>query len=323
MPNSANRGPERPGLVATATQVARRVADDANLGDLVILVDRPGSSTQVIGSSGTGVIRAAVSVAAANGNDAAWRDVPTGSGAVVPLDRFAEVVVGAAAPVGVRQVHIARAHARALVLWFETRDGVATEEQRREVVAQLERAGLDEDALIAEAGRTVQSSAPAPVAHAAVGDPDAVLGMLDADGFAEAMAAFDRDEATLTVVDIDDYPSIVAQWGTTVASLVAEVVAGRLADNCRRIDRIGHVADDRFAILFGEMDRSAVLQVAKRIMAAFSEPLGLEQGPATVSATVAVVHQAGLVDLDEMMESAVDALASSRRGGPGRLIVAD
>ena len=308
MPNSANRGPDRPGLVATATQVARLVADDASLGDLVILVDQPGKSTQVIGSSGTGVIRAAVSVAAANGNDAAWRDVPTGTGAVVPLDRFAEVVVGAAAPVGVRQVHIARAHDRALVLWFETRDGVATEAQRHDVVAQLERAALDEDALLAEAGRTSASAAPAPAAQAAVGDPEAVLGML---------------EATLTVVDIVDYPSIVALWGAITASMVAEVVAGRLADNCRRVDRIGHVADDRFAILFGEMERSAVLQVAKRIMAAFSEPLGLEEGPATVSATVAVVHQAGLVDLDEMMESAVDALASSRRGGPGRLIVAD
>ena len=98
-------------------------------------------------------------------------------------------------------------------------------------------------------------------------------------------------------------------------------VADRLVASCRSTDLVARIGSDTFAILFGEIDRATALVVSKRLVTVIAEPLPAEVGPEAVSATIALSHQFGLVDTEELLDSANDALASGKRAGRGRLFL--
>ena len=85
------------------------------------------------------------------------------------------------------------------------------------------------------------------------------------------------------------------------------------------IARIGH---DRFVVLLGDVPRSEVMVVAKRLMAAIAAPLPDGSGPAAVTATAALAYQDGLVDLEELYDAAESAVRSGKRSGGGKLVLA-
>ena len=62
--------------------------------------------------------------------------------------------------------------------------------------------------------------------------------------------------------------------------------------------------------------------IAKRLAAAVAAPLPDDLGPDSVTATTALAHQSGLVDLEEMFDSAAAAVASGKRSGTGKLVLA-
>lgn len=315
-------------LAAATAATARAIADPAH-GVLVVVV-RPGTDDHhVIGGGGTGFLRAAVSVAAAAGNDRAWRDAPDRDTAAHPVRALPEVIAAAAEADGARVAHTGCVRVdgtiESVAIWFESWQGVAAEDTRRAVLHELAAAGERERTR--RAG-TAQQTAPVAALMADRGfdpadpDLDAVTGLFHADRFASTVAGYDRDEAMLVLLDLDGFERVRAEWGDDACDRVVRIVADRLALNCRRHDTIARLGDDRFAVLFGELDRSEVVQIAKRLQSAIAEPLPAGTGPDHVTATVALAHQVGLVDLDEMLESAADALASGKRSGSGRLVLA-
>ncbi|MFP5487273.1 MAG: GGDEF domain-containing protein [Acidimicrobiia bacterium] len=321
-------GPVHDRLLAAAAAATTRAVSDPAQGVLVIVVHPAATDHQVIAGGGTGVLRAAVSVAAAAGNDRAWRDAPDGDTAERPVRALPEVIAAAAEADGVRAVHVGCVRTdeaiESVAIWFETWQGVADADTRRSVLRDLAAAGQQErdrrasivaaepDAEEAPSGREFDPSDPAL---------DALTGTLRAERFAQVLDEYDRDEAIIVLLDLDGFASVASDWDDATSDAVLREIADRLAANCRRDDVIARLGHDRFAILFGHVDRSEVVQIAKRLLASVAEPLP-GPGPERVTATVALSHQVGLIDLDDMLESAADALASGKRAGAGRLVLA-
>jgi diguanylate cyclase (GGDEF)-like protein len=322
-------GPSDDPLLTSAAAATTRAVDDASQGVLVVVL-RPGADdVQVISGGGTGVLRAAVSVAVAAGNDRLWREAPHGDTVECSVRALPEVIAAAAEAGGVRSVHtgcIRRGEELdAVAVWFETWNGVAGREERRRTLDDLEHA-----ALIAAEHRAMHVAEEATAA-VVVGprtwdaeDPrlDASTGTLTAEAFADAVDEFDGDEATMLVIDLDGFSEVAATWGTETSDAVLRTVVDRLLGSLRRGDLVARIEHDRFAVLLGEADRSSVMQIGKCILNEIAEPLPSDLGPTCVTATVALAHQSGLVDLEDMFDSALAAVASGKRSGTGRLVLA-
>lgn len=325
-------GPVHDHLLASAAAAASRVVGDPSQGVLVIVVHPSASDHQVVAGGGTGVLRAAVSVAAAAGNDRAWRHAPDRDTHEQPVRALPEVISAAAEADGVRAVHAGCVRVgdtiESVAIWFETWEGVASHADRLAVLAELAAAGERER----ERRAAIAATTPAVVVEEAgprqfdPDDPelDPLTGLVRAERFEQMLADYERDEAMLVLLDLDGFAAVGAEWGASAGDRVLREIADRLVANCRRDDVIARLAHDRFAVLFGDVDRSEVVQIAKRLLAVVAEPLPRDagDGPDRVTATVALSHQVGLVDLDEMLESASDALESGKRAGAGRLVLA-
>ena len=326
-------GPVHDELLVAAATITTQAVDDPSHGVLVVVVRPEAPDHQVIAGGGTGILRAAVSVATAAGNDRAWRDAPHGDTAEQPVRALPEVIAAAAEADGVRAVHTGCVRVdgtiESVAIWFETWNGVAAPEQRRSALTALAEAGERERARRAAvtAAAPAVSAADLPTAARREFDPgdpelDPVTGLLRVDRFDELLSDFDRDEAMLVLLDLDGFAAVAEDWGDDVSDQVVREIADRLVSNCRRDDVIARLGDDRFAVLFGAIERSEVIEIAKRLLAAVAEPLPADLGPDHVTATVALAHQVGLVDLEEMLDSAAGALASGKRSGAGRIVLA-
>ncbi|MEY2958450.1 MAG: hypothetical protein RLZZ01_1018, partial [Actinomycetota bacterium] len=171
---------------------------------------------------------------------------------------------------------------------------------------------------------TSADDAPAPTEESAVEDDhDPLEQLLDTADFGAALDEFDGDEAAIMVIDVDAFPELVSIWGDEIADLVVREVAVRLLASRRQRDILARLGRDRFALLFAGVDRSTVLQVAKRFVSTIGAPLPVEIGPSSITATIGVSHQSGLIDLDEMLESAGAAVESGKAGGGERVVIAD
>lgn len=156
-----------------------------------------------------------------------------------------------------------------------------------------------------------------------VDDADPMEQVLDATSFEATFAAFDGDEAAVMVIDIDEFGSLVSIWGDEISEQVVREVAVRLLASRRQRDLLARLDRDRFALLFGGVDRSTVLQVAKRFAATIGAPLPVELGPGSITSTIGVSHQSGLVDLDELLETAGDAVDSGKISGGARVVIGE
>lgn len=328
-------GPVQDELLSAAATAATRAVSDPSQGVLVIVVRPEHDDHRVIAGGGTGILRAAVSVAVAAKNDRAWRDAPHLDTDERPVRALPEVIAAAADADGVHAVHAGCVRigdtVESVAIWFETHLGVASPDARRATLAELAAAGERERQRLAEAAAARAAAggdAPTEPASAArhfdADDPelDALTGLLRAERFDELIADYERDEAMLVLIDLDGFATVAAEFGETAADRILREIADRLVANCRRDDAIARVGHDRFAVLLGQIDRSEVVQIAKRLLAVIAEPLPADLGPDHVTGTVALAHQVGLVDLDEMFDAARDALVSGKRSGTGRLVLA-
>jgi diguanylate cyclase (GGDEF)-like protein len=295
-----------------------------------VIVIRPDTDADVISGGGTSVLRAAVSVAVAAGNDRLWCDAPDADTVETSPRHLPEVVSAAADAAGVRSVHIGCVRrgrtVDAIAIWFETWNGVQPLGQRRLVLGALAEAAERASRRVVDPPPAVVVVEPAgPVARTFDPDDpslDPLTGLATSDTFDEILADFEGDQATLVIADLDQFADVADEHGTEVADQVLRIIADRLHDHCGPNDRIARLGPDQFAVLFTEADRSSTMRSAKDLLRVIGEPLELTRGPDRVSATLALAHQIGLVDLEDMLDSATAAIRSGKRSGAGKLVLA-
>ena len=124
---------------------------------------------------------------------------------------------------------------------------------------------------------------------------DALTGLLDRDGFGEAIDAV-LDEcgragthAGLLFVDLDGFKGINDVHGHDAGDELLRQAADRLVELVRRDDDVARLGGDEFAVILPEVcDESQVLGAAGRVRAPFAAPF--ELGPTSVAVSVSVGH---------------------------------
>ena len=323
-------------LASTALAIAAQAGDDPRLGSLVVVVHPERDNHRVLAASGIGVLRAAVSVAVASGNARLWADVPVGDTVEHAVRSLPEVIRAAAEASQVVATHTGTVRAggslEAVAIWFESEAGVASAVERRNTLDFLTVAAERDVERLAEAAEQAAASATSetPTDGAGAGPPqfdpadpdvDAVTGLANRDRFEQALENHSSDEATLIVLDIDGFAEITEEFGTEVAEQILLETADRIVDECRKSDLVARIDVGTFAVLFGDADRSTALRISKRLLTKIAEQVSVAPGPEAITATVAFAHQFGLVDTEELMQSANDALKSGKRSGGGRLLL--
>lgn len=317
-------------LIAAAT--AATTDDDPTDGVAVIVVRPEADDRLVVAASGTSVLRAAVSVAVHADNHRLWRDAPIGETAEMAVTALPEVIAAAADAAGVRAAYVGRvqrnAATDAVAIWFETAHGVARADHRRMVLDVLATAADAEAIRRAELAEqqpdAEDADAPSSIGrHFDPDDPDidALTGFATRDRFEQVVDGCECTEAAIVVIDLDDFDHIGQEWGDELADRILRTVADRIAECIRRDDVIGRLGHHRLGVLLTDTERSTAMHLAKRLLAVVAEPLPVGPGPDAVTATMALDHQSGLIDLDEMMEAAERAVSGNRASG-GRLVLA-
>jgi diguanylate cyclase (GGDEF)-like protein len=336
-PLSAAAGDE---LAATALAAAALAAESPHSATLIVVVHPERDNYRILAAEGTGVLRAALSVAVASGNHRLWTDAPVDDTIEHQTRELPEVVRAAADASSVVATHtgVVRVDDRleGVAIWFETSNGVASVSERRQML-QLLSAAAERDAERADAEAEAAAQAEAEL-QAASGpsnadanqgrqfdptdpDLDPLTGLANRDCFDHTLGLYESDHATLVVIDIDHFDSIADEFNAEVADRVLVETVDRLLGECRKSDLVARIGTDTFAILFDDVERSIALKISKRLLDRISQPLLLTPGPTTITATVALSHQFGLVDTEELMESATDALKSGKRSARGRLVI--
>jgi diguanylate cyclase (GGDEF)-like protein len=294
----------------------------------------------VIAADGTnGALRAAVSVMVAADNSRIWRDVNDGQVSERPVSSLPEVVRAAAEGTHVTAVHVGTVRRAdqlaAVVIWFGSPTGATDADERR---AALDTLGTAADEYLTNAAEAAAertqagpapksaSNAPADIVRRNVGsddpDVDALTGLASRNRFDRELDDFEGDEATLLLIDLDHFSAINDEHGHDSGNLLLQEVAVRLAAVCRKTDLVARLDADEFAIVLNGVDRATGMETSKRLLSAISEPLPPEIGPESVGATLAYAHEFGLVDMEELFESADGAVASAKRSARGRIVVA-
>lgn len=315
-------------LLAAAAAATTHAVADPTAGPLVIIVRPTADDHQVLAGGGNSVLRAAVSVAADSAHDRLWQEAPDGTTARVSVRSLPEVVRAAADASAIEAVHIGCVRIAdelaCVAIWFETDDADDSQADRQTTMNVLAAAAQrDHERPVAAAPAPTVAEVEA-VRRFDPSDPDLhpVTGVANAECFGRRMEEHDTDDATLLLIDLDGLEHIAAEFGTDTFHSTLKTVADRLCNETRRSDVVGHLDGDRFALLFGEVDRASAMAVAKRLLGTIAEPMRIDGLELAITATIAFSHEDGLIDLEEMMESAEDAIASGKRAGGGRLVIA-
>lgn len=323
-------------IVAVANAATARADHEPALGELVVVARTADGGHRAIGGGGVGPLRAAISVAVAADNYRLWAGVEGLETVERPTRSLPEIVRTAAEASNIATAHIgcvlddADPSLAALAIWFEIDGSVAGPDERRSTIEMLSAAAERQRSFFADREAERAANAPVPETESSgrrefdADDPtiDSITGLATRTDFEGAMDDYESDEATLIVVDLDGFAAVASEYGQTIADAILREVADRMVSSCRRGDLIARIGPDTFAILFADAPRSVGLHVAKRLLDTIALPLPIAGGPEIVTATVALAHQFGLVDMEELLESADDAVASGKRSGTGRLVIA-
>jgi diguanylate cyclase (GGDEF)-like protein/PAS domain S-box-containing protein len=162
------------------------------------------------------------------------------------------------------------------------------------------------------------------LAHQAFHDSLTMLAnrALFADRVEHALARAESEGSGLAVVfgDLDDFKTINDSLGHGAGDQVLIEVARRLAATVRPTDTAARFGGDEFAVLLERVDGDEdATEVADRILAAFAEPIQLDQNEVFVrtSIGIAIVRDGAATTPAELLRNADVAMYIAKRDGKG------
>lgn len=127
----------------------------------------------------------------------------------------------------------------------------------------------------------------------------------------------------LVMVDVDHFKSVNDTHGHPAGDAVLREVARRLATLVRSVDRVARFGGEEFALVLMQTDRTAALEVARRVCAGVErEPVLVGETLAlniTVSAGVAALREDGKLG-SELVAAADKALYAAKGRGRNRAV---
>ncbi|HLX87020.1 MAG TPA: EAL domain-containing protein [Acidimicrobiales bacterium] len=123
------------------------------------------------------------------------------------------------------------------------------------------------------------------------------------------------------LVDLDDFKAINDSLGHGAGDALLTQASARLESLVRGSDTVARLGGDEFAILLEDpSEDDGPEQVADRIVAAFAEPIVVEDRPLALSASVGVALRSPGTSADELVRNADVAMYVAKASGKGRSV---
>lgn len=163
---------------------------------------------------------------------------------------------------------------------------------------------------------------------AAITDP--LTGLFNRRHLSEVLAPL-HWEATQTgsyygvlLLDIDHFKRVNDTWGHPAGDLVIQRVAGVLRQTARDQDLAFRYGGEELLVLVKDVEMDALVAFGERLRQGIcARPFEVcpgERHPVTVSIGAAIVHPAGDVEWDSVLQRADNALYEAKRGGRNRVV---
>lgn len=143
---------------------------------------------------------------------------------------------------------------------------------------------------------------------------DALTGLGNNRALTAALADTQRAGAVL-FIDIDHFKTVNDRYGHQIGDAVLVEVAERLVAACRQGDVVTRFGGDEFVVLLDGADEALAASIGWRIIDSVSAPLGIPDGPDTISVSVGLAPRHGI----EALDVADRAMLEAKRSGRSRL----
>ncbi len=159
-------------------------------------------------------------------------------------------------------------------------------------------------------------------------DRDTLTGILNRRALLRSLESEMREAAArgagpcLAFLDVDHFKAVNDTHGHPAGDAVLVGVADRLAENIRRVDTVGRIGGEEFAVCMPSITLSEAASVAERLRRAVGgTPMDTPAGPVTVTISVGVSQWRGDGEaIAEMMARADTALYAAKRAGRDRIV---
>ncbi|MCW2857663.1 MAG: Diguanylate cyclase protein [Marmoricola sp.] len=131
-----------------------------------------------------------------------------------------------------------------------------------------------------------------------------------------------RETVGLLFIDLDGFKEVNDNHGHRAGDEVLRVVAERMDQQIREGDFIGRLGGDEFLVgIEDASDPDDAVQLATRLIAAVSEPIGVDDGVTVkVGASIGIaLGRGGLTDVETLLHEADLATYQAKRAGRGRV----
>jgi diguanylate cyclase (GGDEF)-like protein len=141
----------------------------------------------------------------------------------------------------------------------------------------------------------------------------------------QALARSDRYGTTVAVLflDLDRFKPVNDSFGHTAGDELLVHIAGRLRGSVRRGDVVARFGGDEFVVLCEHpAGQSEMVELARRLIDAMSEPVEISGVSASVGASVGIaIGGGGRVTIDTLIRDADAALYQAKEDGRGRAVL--
>lgn len=160
---------------------------------------------------------------------------------------------------------------------------------------------------------------------------DALTGLpnrrLLADRLQQAIAQANRSNQLLAVcyLDLDGFKPINDTWGHAAGDRLLIKAAERLTTAVRAGDTVSRLGGDEFVLLLGDLGSLEECELAlERIRSTLCEPYQLQEGTATISASIgSTIYPLDKSDADTLIRHADQAMYSAKQDGRNRFQLFD
>lgn len=124
--------------------------------------------------------------------------------------------------------------------------------------------------------------------------------------------------------DVDHFKYINDTYGHATGDQVLQTLAKRCLKQVRKMDLLGRYGGEEFGVLLPDTDLQTAKDVAERIrIAVASEPIQTTTASVMVTISIGVARlDQGIVDLEELLHNADQALYQAKSAGRNRVVIA-
>jgi diguanylate cyclase (GGDEF)-like protein/PAS domain S-box-containing protein len=124
----------------------------------------------------------------------------------------------------------------------------------------------------------------------------------------------------LALIDVDHFKLVNDELGHAVGDAVLFGIADRLTENIRRMDTLGRIGGEEFAVCMPSVTLRDARALAERLRCAVADtPMETALGPVPVTVSIGVAAYKGGDSVLNLMDRADAAMYAAKRGGRDRV----